>query len=378
MKLICTQENLKKALSSAERAVGRQSALPILGNFLLETENGRLKLSATNLEIGVVVWMGAKIEEDGRVTVPAKLLSQFIGNLPTTEVVTLESVADGLSVSCGGYRVKMKGLPASEFPLMPEKKTDGGVEIPTLTLKSALSRLLPSVALQETRQELTGICFVFSENSLTLAATDSFRLSEERIELEKPTSSTFLEAVQSLGSVILPAGTLSELSRAIHEGEKTLLFTLEENQVFLDLEGIRIISRLITGKFPDYERIIPKEFSFRAFLNRNEFLRALRIAGIFASEEIAVELDAEANVVRVESASGGVGEQKVEIPASIAGEGALRAVFHPRYLSDGVGFVETEYLAFFANTPLTPIAIKMADGDTARDRFTYIAMPIQK
>lgn len=378
MKLICTQENLKKALSSAERAVGRQSALPILGNFLLETENGRLKLSATNLEIGVVVWMGAKIEEDGRVTVPAKLLSQFIGNLPTTEVVTLESVADGLSVSCGGYRVKMKGLPASEFPLMPEKKTDGGVEIPTLTLKSALSRLLPSVALQETRQELTGICFVFSENSLTLAATDSFRLSEERIELEKPVSSTFLEAVQSIGSVILPAGTLSELSRAIHEGEKTLLFTLEENQVFLDLEGIRIISRLITGKFPDYERIIPKEFSFRAFLNRNEFLRALRIAGIFASEEIAVELDAEANVVRVESASGGVGEQKVEIPASIAGEGALRAVFHPRYLSDGVGFVETEYLAFFANTPLTPIAIKMADGDTARDRFTYIAMPIQK
>lgn len=378
MKLICTQENLKKALSSAERAVGRQSALPILGNFLLETESGRLKLSATNLEIGVVVWMGAKIEEEGRVTVPAKLLSQFIGNLPTTEVVTLESVVDGLSVSCGGYRVKMKGLPASEFPLMPEKKTDGGVEIPTLTLKSALSRLLPSVALQETRQELTGICFVFSENSLTLAATDSFRLSEERIELEKPVSSAFLEAVQSIGSVILPAGTLSELSRAIHEGEKTLLFTLEENQVFLDLEGIRIISRLITGKFPDYERIIPKEFSFRAFLNRNEFLRALRIAGIFASEEIAVELDAEADVVRVESASGGVGEQKVEIPASIAGEGALRAVFHPRYLSDGVGFVETEYLAFFANTPLTPIAIKMADGNTARDRFTYIAMPIQK
>ena len=378
MKLICTQENLKKALSSAERAVGRQSALPILGNFLLETENGRLKLSATNLEIGVVVWMGAKIDEEGRVTVPAKLLSQFIGNLPTTEVVTLESVADGLSVSCGGYRVKMKGLPASEFPLMPEKKTDGGVEIPALTLKSALSRLLPSVALQETRQELTGICFVFSESSLTLAATDSFRLSEERIELEKPVSSDFLEAVQSLGSVILPAGTLSELSRAIHEGEKTLLFTLEENQVFLDLEGIRIISRLITGKFPDYERIIPKEFSFRAFLDRNEFLRALRIAGIFASEEIAVELDSEANVVRVESASGGVGEQKVEIPASIAGEGALRAVFHPRYLSDGVGFVETEHLAFFANTPSTPIAIKMADGDTARDRFTYIAMPIQK
>lgn len=378
MKLICTQENLKKALSSAERAVGRQSTLPILGNFLLETENGRLKLSATNLEIGVVAWMGAKIEEEGRITVPAKLLSQFIGNLPATEVVTMESVSDGLSVSCGGYRVKMKGLPASEFPLMPEKKTENSVEIPALTLKSALSRLLPSVALQETRQELTGVCFIFSEKSLTLAATDSFRLSKEVIELEKPLPTTFLESVQSLGSVILPAGTLSELSRSVHENEKTLLFTLEENQAFLDLEGIRIISRLITGKFPEYERIIPKEFSFRAFLNRNEFLRALRIAGIFASEEIAVELDAESNVVRVESASGGVGEQKVEIPASVAGEGVLRAVFHPRYLSDGVGFVETEQLAFFANTPLTPIAIKMADGEMARDRFTYIAMPIQK
>lgn len=378
MKLICTQENLKKALSSAERVVGRQSTLPILGNFLLETEGGRLKLSATNLEIGVEVWMGAKIENEGRITAPAKLLSQFVGNLPTTEVVTLESVVDGLSVMCGGYRVKIKGLPASEFPLMPEKKNEVGVEIPAALLKSALSRLLPSVAVQETRQELTGICCVFSEHLLILVATDSFRLSEERIVLEKPIPAPFLESVHALGSVILPSGTLSELSRAIHEGEKTLLFTLEENQVFLDLEGIRIISRLIIGKFPDYERIIPKEFSFRAFLDRNEFLRALRIAGIFASEEIAVELDAEANVVRVESASGGVGEQKVEIPANIAGEGSLRAVFHPRYLSDGVGFVETEQLAFFANTSSTPIAIKMADGDTARDRFTYIAMPIQK
>lgn len=379
MKLMCTQENLKRAIGAVERAAGRQSALPVLANVLLETEAGRLKLSATNLEIGIVAHIGAKVESEGSLTVPVKVLSQFIGNLPGTEVATLEEVAQSLSISCGGYRVKIKGLPATDFPIIPAKKNTSSIELPAQAFRTALSRLLPCVATQETRLELTGIHFLFSEKEVALAATDSFRLAEEIVPLEKFLDETLLSEISAIGSLILPATTLMEVSRAISPTQKTLSMTLDENQVFFEMEGVEVISRLILGKFPEYRQIMPQEFSFSAVIEKDVLLRSLKIASVFAAGEIAVELAPDEEKVLVEAVSSGVGEQQADVPAKfLSGSGRLRVVFPPKSLLDGVGFMETSSIAFRGNTSGTPVALAMTDGDTPRTNFTYIMMPIQK
>ncbi len=376
---MCTQENLKRAIGAVERAAGRQSALPVLANVLLETESGRLKLSATNLEIGIVARVGAKVESEGSLTVPVKVLSQFVGNLPGTEVVTLEESAQSLSVSCGGYRVKIKGLPATDFPIIPTKKTDRFIELPAQAFRTALSRLLPCVATQETRLELTGVNFLFSERELALAATDSFRLAEEILPLEKFLDEETLSGIASVGSLILPASTLMEVSRSLSPTQKTVSMALDENQIFFEMDGVEVISRLILGKFPDYRQIMPQEFSFSAFIEKEPFLRSLKIASVFAAGEIAIELDVEKETVLIEAVSSGVGEQRAEVPAKfLSGHGQLRVIFPPKSLLDGVGFLETASIAFCGNTPATPVALRMIDGDAIRAGFTYIMMPIQK
>lgn len=379
MKLMCTQENLKRAIGAVERAAGRQSALPVLANVLLETEAGRLKLSATNLEIGIVARVGAKVEDQGSLTVPVKVLSQFIGNLPGTEVATLEEVAQSLSISCGGYRAKIKGLPATDFPIIPAKKNTASIELPAQAFRTALSRLLPCVATQETRLELTGVHFLFSEKEVALAATDSFRLAEEIVPLEKFLDESLLSEISAIGSLILPATTLMEVSRAISPTQKTLSMTLDENQVFFEMEGVEVISRLILGKFPDYRQIMPQAFSFSAVIEKDVLLRSLKIASVFAAGEIAVELAPDEEKVLVEAVSSGVGEQQADVPAKfLSGSGRLRVVFPPKSLLDGVGFMETSSIAFRGNTSGTPVALAMTDGDTPRTNFTYIMMPIQK
>ena len=325
MKLICTQENLKRAIGLVERAAGRQSALPVLANVLLETEGGRLKLSATNLEIGVVARIGAKVEREGSLTVPVKVLSQFVGNLPGTEVITLEESAQSLLVSCGGYAVKIKGLPVSEFPIIPSKKNGRSMLLPAQSFKSSLSRLLPCVALQDTRLELSGVNFLFSEKSVALASTDSFRLAEESISLEKFLDETTLSGMNAAGSIILPATTLLEVSRAISPTEKTVSLTLDENQAFFEMEGVEVVSRLILGKFPDYRQIMPTDFSFSVAIEKESFLRSLRIASVFATGEIAIELASDEDRVVIEAVSSSVGEQRAEVPATFdRGEGRLR------------------------------------------------------
>lgn len=379
MKLVCTQENLKRAIGYAERAVGRQSALPVLGNFLLETESGRLKLSATNLEIGVVARLGAKVEREGSLTVPAKILSQFVGNLPETEVVTLESVDQSLSVSCGGYRVKIKGLPSSEFPIMPTKKSGRTIELPAPQLKSTLSRLLPCAATQETRLELTGVNFIFSETSVALAATDSFRLSEEVLTLAVPIGADALGEITAAGSLILPSTTLLEVARAIAPNQKTVSMTLEESQIFFETDGVEVLSRLILGKFPDYRQIMPADFSFSVQLEKEEFQRALRIASVFSAGEIAIELLPDEEKVLVEAISSSVGEQRAEVSAKfVSGDGHLRVIFPPKSVLDGAGFMETPTVSFLANTPGTPVAMKNVVDGIPASGFTYIMMPIQK
>lgn len=378
MKLTCTQENLRRAVATAERAVGRQATLPILGNFLLETENGRLKVSATNLEVGVLVWVGAKVEEEGKVTVPAKLLSSFIANLPSDEVVMLETENNTLHVSGGRYRVRINGLDAKDFPIMPQPKQAQEVLLPAQTLKDVVMRVLPCVATNETRLELTGVNILFNENGAALAATDSFRLAEDQLVVEQKDRNAFKEAL-SLGSIVVPAHTLAEVMRNIDIDTKEVKMLVEENQLFFDVAGIRIVSRLISGKFPDYKQIIPERFAVTVAADRELFIRAVRIASLFASgtaREVVLKLRPKENRMVVESRSQESGENQTEVPVRVVtGEREADYIFNAQYLLDGIQTVGTAEVLFSANESTTPAALKPA-GDTQAG-FVYILMPIR-
>ncbi len=382
MKLICTQENLAKSLTYLERVVGKQSTLPILSNFLLETENGRLKLSATNLEIGVISYIGAKIEKEGKIAIPAKLLSNFIHNLPSGDVLELESDNQTLKISSTSHQMRIKGLDGKDFPIIPQYKKEYLFSFPAQELKSALSRLLFCVSLNEARLELTGVNIFFLKDALHLAATDSFRLAEEVIPFleHKSRYEDFLEQNPSL---ILPSGTLQEINRVITPESNEVKIALEENQIFFEIDGVQIISRVINGKYPDYKQIIPQSFSLQCVFNKEAFQRAIKIASAFSSydaNEITLSFDPQAKSCTVTSSSQEIGENKTVLEGEFLQEATpLRIVFNPRYVLEGVNALSSEKMLFCANTGTTPAALKMVSkNNSVQNEYLYIIMPIKK
>jgi DNA polymerase-3 subunit beta len=381
MKILCTQENLIHAISILERVVGKQSTLPILGNFLLETNKGRLKLSATNLEIGVIAYVGAKIEREGRITVPAKLLSNFIHNIPAQEVVSFEIEGNFLKVVSGGYEMKIRGLDAKDFPLIPQYNSEYFFSLPAQILRNAFSRLLPCVSLTDSRLELTGVHCLFLEKEIHFAATDSFRLGEEIFSLDgMEKNERYQSFIQEHPSFIVPAETLHELQRSIMPESDRVGVALHENQLFFQVDDIQIISRLINGKYPDYKQIIPSRFSCAVSFDRETLLRAVRVGSVFSSSssgEILFKILPKEGKVIISSLSQEIGENKVMVMAQIDGGDEMEISFHPKYILDGLNILQGERVVFQCNTPHTPVALRMVDGER-KDTFLYIVMPIRK
>lgn len=381
MKIICTQENLAQALSYLERVVGRQTTLPILSNVLLETENGRLKISATNLEIGVVVSIGAKIEKEGKITVPAKILSNFIYNLPSGDIIELEEEGQHLKVVSTGYQVRIKGMDGKDFPIIPQYKKEYQYSFPAQELKNALSRLLFCVSVNEARMELMGVCISIMEGSLHLAATDSFRLAEESISLQgKKQQEGGFSGNQQL---IIPNGVLHELMRVITPESAELKMALEENQIFFEVDGIEITSRVINGKYPDYQQIIPKDFSLQVVFEKALFQRAIKIAGSlssYSSGEIALVFDEKEKTCTFLSKSQEIGENKTVLPVEyIEGNAPLTILFNPRYILEGLNALSGEKVVFYANNAGSPAALRIMNGDgVVEEKYLYLMMPIRK
>lgn len=381
MKIICTQENLAQALSYLERVVGRQTTLPILSNVLLETENGRLKISATNLEIGVVVSIGAKIEREGKITVPAKILSNFIYNLPSGDIIELEEGEQHLKVVSTGYQVRIKGMDGKDFPIIPQYKKEYQYSFPAQELKNALSRLLFCVSVNEARMELMGVCISMIEGSLHLAATDSFRLAEESISLQgKKQQEGGFSGNQQL---IIPNGVLHELMRVITPESTELKMALEENQIFFEVDGIEITSRVINGKYPDYQQIIPKDFSLQVVFEKALFQRAIKIAGSlssYSSGEIALVFDEKEKTCTFLSKSQEIGENKTVLPVEYTkGDAPLTILFNPRYILEGLNALSGEKVVFYANNAGSPAALRMVSEDgVVEEKYLYLMMPIRK
>ncbi len=376
MKLICTQENLSRSITYLERITGKQSTLPILSNILIEAEGGRLKLSATNLEIGVVVNIGAKIEEEGKITIPAKLIGSFIHNLPSGDILHLQTEQASLLIQSSQYEGKIKGMDGKDFPIIPSFQGEKyPFTFPAQYFKNALSQILFCVSQNESRMELTGVNVSFEEKSLYLAATDSFRLAEQIFELPYET--------QPEQSFIIPSATCQELLRIITQDSKEVFVAIEENQAFFEVDGIKIVSRLIHGKYPDYKQIIPTSFLSSYQMKREELIRAVKITSVLSSYnagEITIQFSVGLSECSIEAVSQEVGQNKARVRIeNQSGEDVDRIfTFNPRYVLEGLNALKGEYVVFHINNATSPVVLREIDGEQEKMQYLYIMMPVRK
>jgi len=282
MKISCLQENLAKGLATVGRAVATRSTLPVLSNILLESDEGRLRLAATNLEVGVNCWIGARIEEEGCITVPARLLSEFVNSLPPGQIdMELAERTQTLNLKCARYEANIKGIDASEFPDVPTAESLGagnGLHVEADTFRRMIEQVVPAAATDESRPILTGVLAKFHQGGLTLAAADGFRLAV--------TSADVGAELDDTSSVIVPARALSELGRVSAEQEDPieLFITPARNQILFHLSNTDLVSQLIDGNFPDYNQIVPKGHSTRTLIGTQDLLKAVKVAFLFARD----------------------------------------------------------------------------------------------
>ncbi len=369
MKLSVMQENLARGLSVVSRAVSTRSTLPVLANVLLRTEDAGLKLTATNLEIGITYWVPGKIDSDGATTVPARLFTDLVGSLPSSERVDLElQGADTLHIRAGRFATHIKGIDAEEFPAIQTAGEAPTTRIKQNVLRRALEETIFAAASDEARPILTGVLARFEGNRLTLAAADNYRIAVKTVEI--------LDAVEAT-SVVIPARALHELDRVLADVDEPVDVVLARarNQVLFHLEGIDLVSRLIDGQFPNYQQVLPASHTTRAVLEREELLRAVRPAALIASSsanivKLQVSTNGEAGLTVTANAE--VGDYEGHVEAAVEGDGTTIA-FNARYLNDVLANVDAERFAIELNGPLSPGVFKPTD-DT---EYVHVVMPVR-
>ena len=369
MKLSVMQENLARGLSVVSRAVSNRSTLPVLANVLLKTEDAGLKLTATNLEIGITYWVPGKIETDGATTVPAKLLTDLVNSLPAGDRIDLELQAgDVLHLRCGRFESHIKGIDAEEFPAIGAAGERPTTRIAQNVLRRALAETAFAAASDEARPILTGVLAKFEGDQLTLAAADNYRIAVKTIPI--------LDAVPET-SVVVPARALNELARILADVEDPVEVVLAggRNQILFHLDGIDLVSRLIDGQFPNYQQVVPQSHTTRAILDREELLRAVRPAALIAHEsanivKLQVNADGESGITV--SANAEVGDHVGQVEAAVEGDGTTIA-FNARYLADVLTNVTADQFALELNGPLSPGVFKPV-GD---DHYIHVVMPVR-
>lgn len=384
MKAICTKENFKRSISQAERMVSKQNTLPILNTILFEAEKGSLKLSATNLEMGIVIKTGAKVEKEGIIAVPSKLISSFSANISDGDNVEIELEDQNLRIRCGKTKALIKSFLANDFPLIPKRSSDNLLGLPVEDLKKIINRTAISVSHGEARQELCGINVVFETGMVRFASTDSFRLTECVVPIEesnKGDKASYEAFVEKNGNVIVPANTLIEIGRIISNAEaENVNIAIEESQIFFEVGNARIVSRLINGKYPEYRHIMPAAFKTIAIGSRERMQNAVKMASIFSSNktsEISLKIDQDAGNFQIGAKSSESGENSTELDFEASGE-SQEILFNSRYVLDGLNMITSENVAVMANSEASPVALKEVDGSgKAMEGYVYIVMPIK-
>jgi len=371
MKVICLQENLKNALSLAERMIGKNLSLPILSNILLKTEKGFLKISSTNLEIGLNIMVAAKIEKEGEASIKAKIFSDYISNLPNNKIF-IEEKDSKVSIKCEGFKAVFLGSSPKDFPIIPAIKDKSKfIELQAEILRDAINKVINAVSVSDNRIELTGILFSFSKQNIKVVATDSFRLTEKTIKeviVNKLTSENKKE-----NNFIIPQKTAQELLRILENKIKVKIY-LNEGQAFFETEDIYLVSRIIEGEYPDYEQIIPKSFKTKIHLDKTLFANAIKLSSLFSSKinDIKIKTNKKTNTLEVFSKDFELGETKSEVPIKMEGND-METAFNYKYLSDGLSNISENEIILELNDENQPGFLK---GKKDNDYF-YIAMPLK-
>ena len=377
MKVSCLQDNLAKGLSIVGRAVATRSTLPVLSNILLSTDESRLKLSATNLEISINCWLGAQVTQEGATTVPARLLADSVSSLPAERIdMELITRTQTLNLKCGRFEANIKGIDAQEFPLILMPEENEPIYIAADVLRQMIDQVDFAAATDESRPVLTGVLAELSQNRLTFAAADSYRLSVRSVTLERGPERPI--------SVIIPARSLQELRRASGEAEKPIemLIAPNRNQVFFHTTSgqydIDLVSQLVEGTFPDYKQIIPTTYNTKITVNTPDLLKAVKMAFIFARDS--------ANIVRMQVVPAGNmgpgriivtatsaehGDNVSELDATVEG-GPLEIAFNARYLIDVLSVIDTAQVAVETRDPQAPGVIRSVGGGD----FVHVIMPM--
>ncbi len=367
MKFIVIRSNLKDGLSIVERVSGENINLPILKNVLFETEDSKIKITTTNLEIAITTHVLGKVIENGRITVPAGFITNIISNLQSDRL-NIEEKKGKLEIKTDNYEATIQGMPADDFPLTPKiKNQKEWTEMKGGVLKDALNQTLIATQFSDTRPELNSVFFKFSLNNLKLVATDGFRLAERSISAEQ-----LIANHKERFEIMVPLKTAQELSRILREDDSVKIYK-DENQVLFKTPQTELLSRLMEGRFPDYEAIIPKKFSAELIFNKQELINALKLAGVFGNKSGEVKLRMQENkkVVELISSDQALGENNYMLP--VKAQGKLKdIIFNWRYLADSLKVIKGEDVFLGVNGDNEPAEIK-APGDAS---YLYILKPI--
>lgn len=365
MELTVTQENLTRALGAASRVASNKTQLPILGNILLRTDGHRLLIAATNLEIASTQHIGAKIINEGSVTVPARLITEFVASLPKT-TVTIKVDSNKLHLTAEGYSSVINGTVADEFPELPaiNDKTAVSYAINTVALKQAITQTILTASSDATRPVLTGVYWHSHEGSLYLAATDGYRLSEKRL----------VETTSDVAAII-PTSTLQEVLRSINDDTNEVEVLFDESQVRFRLNDAEITSRLIDGNFPNYRQLIPATSETNITIPRSELAQITKVAGLFARESggsVTITADEAKGKVSLHSVASELGENTSEAKAEISADGQV--TLNSRYLTEALGVTDGEIVVFRFSGKLSACVLSM-NSDNAD--YQHIIMPLK-
>lgn len=374
MKVTVLQENLARGLSIVSRAVSPRSTLPVLSNVLIATDEGRLRLSATNLELGITCWIAARIDEDGSTTVPARTFSDLVNAMPSDQVqLTLDVKTQSLHVKGGASNNDIKCIDAQEFPPLPTPEMEGAVQLNAADFKEMIHQVSFAASTDEARPVLMGVLMNVEKDKVTMAAADGFRLSVRKAQLSQSVSQPI--------NVIIPARALNELARVAADGEESIYMVVPKNrgQVLFRVKDVEVVSQLIDGTFPDYQQIIPRNYKSRTLVSTASLLKACKQAEIFAREGSNVARfdikqangEMQPSEVEISAVSEETGKNETIVEATVDG-GSVLIAFNVKFLREALEVIKTPNVALETSAANAPGVVKPV-GD---DDFLHVIMPM--
>ena len=367
MEIKIGQEKLAKALNNVSRvAAGARATLPILSNVLMRVDGNKVTLTTTNLDMAVVSYLPVSQSENGVVTVPARLMAEFVGNLPRGEMVEIKAEGEKVVIRAGEYTSTINGAPADDFPELPEMDDAKAVkfQMGVDEFKAGLTQVMVAASNDTTRPALTGVYFNTFEGALYLAATDGYRLAERK----------FIEQVESEVMAIVPAASLQEVLRSITDDVEAIEVLFDETQVRFRMGEVEVTSKLMDGSFPDYRQLIPQQTEVQVELKRDELMRITKLAALFAREvggSITCSASAERKTFAVASVANELGENNSEIATEVEKDG--KVTLNSRFLLDALNVLGGEQVEFGFSNKLDPIVLR-AQGD---EKYVHIIMPLK-